>query len=86
RFGFTAELTDAPQAEIDDRIDALLQQAVHDRLESEVPLGAMLSGGLDSSLVVAMATRQLGRPIHTFSVGFEHAAFDESVHARAVAE
>ncbi|MER8225605.1 asparagine synthase (glutamine-hydrolyzing) [Streptomyces sp. NPDC094143] len=86
RFAFTAELTDTPQAELDDRIDALLQQAVQDRLESEVPLGAMLSGGLDSSLVVAMATRQLGRPIHTFSVGFEHAAFDESAHARAVAE
>jgi asparagine synthase (glutamine-hydrolysing) len=86
QFGFTAELADVPQEEIDDRIDALLQQAVHDRLESEVPLGAMLSGGLDSSLVVAMATRQLGRPVHTFSVGFEHAAFDESVHARAVAE
>jgi asparagine synthase (glutamine-hydrolysing) len=86
QFDFTAELTDVPQAEIDDRIDALLQQAVQDRLESEVPLGAMLSGGLDSSLVVALATRQLGRPIHTFSVGFEHAAFDESEYARAVAE
>ncbi|MGK4579116.1 asparagine synthase (glutamine-hydrolyzing) [Kitasatospora sp. HPMI-4] len=86
QFAFTAELADMPEQEIDDRIDALLQQAVHDRLESEVPLGAMLSGGLDSSLVVAIATRQLGRPIHTFSVGFEHAAFDESVHARAVAE
>ncbi|MFF1404439.1 asparagine synthase (glutamine-hydrolyzing) [Streptomyces sp. NPDC058294] len=86
KFAFTAELTDTPEQEIDDRIDALLQQAVHDRLESEVPLGAMLSGGLDSSLVVAMATRQLGRPIHTFSVGFENEAFDESVYARAVAE
>ncbi|MCX5000564.1 asparagine synthase (glutamine-hydrolyzing) [Streptomyces longwoodensis] len=86
RFSFSAELDDTPQAELDDRIDALLQQAVQDRLESDVPLGAMLSGGLDSSLVVAMATRQLGRPIHTFSVGFEHAAFDESAHARTVAE
>lgn len=86
QFDFTADLTDLPQDELDDRVDELLQQAVQDRLESEVPLGAMLSGGLDSSLVVAMATRQLGRPLHTFSVGFEHAAFDESVHARAVAE
>ncbi|MEU0407737.1 asparagine synthase (glutamine-hydrolyzing) [Streptomyces griseorubiginosus] len=86
QFDFTAELTDVPDAEIEDRIDALLHQAVHDRLESEVPLGAMLSGGLDSSLVVALATRQLGRPVHTFSVGFEHAAFDESAYARTVAE
>lgn len=86
RFAFTAELTEPSEAELDEQIDTLLQQAVQDRLESEVPLGAMLSGGLDSSLVVAMATRQLGRPLHTFSVGFEHAAFDESVHARAMAE
>ncbi|MFJ6128136.1 asparagine synthase (glutamine-hydrolyzing) [Streptomyces griseoviridis] len=85
-FGFTGELTDVPQAEIDDTVDALLQEAVRDRLESEVPLGSMLSGGLDSSLVTAIATRQLGRPLHTFSVGFEHAAFDESAHALAMAE
>ncbi|MER7971854.1 asparagine synthase (glutamine-hydrolyzing) [Streptomyces sp. NPDC096080] len=85
-FAFSGELTDVPEAELDDTVDALLQQAVHDRLESEVPLGAMLSGGLDSSLVTAVATRQLGRPLHTFSVGFEHAAFDESAHALAMAE
>ena len=86
QFAFTGELAETPRAELDDRIDGLLQQAVQDRLESDVPLGAMLSGGLDSSLVVAMATKQLGRPIHTFSVGFEHADFDESAYARAVAE
>lgn len=84
KFDFTAE--QSPNEATEDRIDALLQDAVADRLESEVPLGAMLSGGLDSSLVVALATRKLGRRIHTFSVGFEHADFDESVHARIVSE
>ncbi len=85
-FDFSADLTDVCDDEAVEQIDSLLQQAVADRLESEVPLGAMLSGGLDSSLVVAVAARQLGRRIHTFSVGFEHSAFDESTHARAVAE
>ncbi|AZM56025.1 asparagine synthase (glutamine-hydrolyzing) [Streptomyces sp. WAC 01529] len=86
QFDFHDDLADMSGPEAVDRIDALLQEAVADRLESEVPLGAMLSGGLDSSLVVAMASRRLGRRMHTFSVGFEHAAFDESVYARQVAE
>ncbi|QIB42671.1 asparagine synthase (glutamine-hydrolyzing) [Streptomyces aureoverticillatus] len=85
-FGFTADLVDLSGTEAVDRVDRLLQEAVADRMESEVPLGAMLSGGLDSSLVVAMASRRLGRRMHTFSVGFEHAAFDESPYARRVAE
>lgn len=87
RFDFAGKRSEIGFEEAVDRVDLLLQQAVADRLESEVPLGAMLSGGLDSSLVVALASRALGNgPLHTFSVGFEHAAFDESAHARAVAE
>ncbi|OZD01210.1 asparagine synthase (glutamine-hydrolyzing) [Rhodococcus sp. 06-235-1A] len=69
-----------------DDIDDLLVAAVDARLESAVPLGAMLSGGLDSSLVVALASRRLGRGLHTFSVGFDHPAFDESAQARLVAD
>ncbi|MFF8789286.1 asparagine synthase (glutamine-hydrolyzing) [Streptomyces sp. NPDC015125] len=86
QFDFAADLVDVTGDEAVDRLEELLQQSVAERLESEVPLGAMLSGGLDSSLVVAMASRQLGRRMHTFSVGFEHSAFDESAYARQVAE
>ncbi|MBN1557846.1 MAG: asparagine synthase B [Lentisphaerae bacterium] len=54
------------------RIRQTLEKAVVKRLMSDVPLGAFLSGGLDSSLIVALARRNLGRPIHTFSVGLEN--------------
>ncbi|MEE1890347.1 asparagine synthase (glutamine-hydrolyzing) [Pseudomonas carassii] len=67
-----------------DGVEQRLLAAVEDRLEAEVPLGAMLSGGLDSSLVVAMAKRLRPQPLHTFSVGFQQDAFDESPFARRV--
>src|SRR5579859_6797990 len=63
----------------------LLREAVEIRLESEVPLGAFLSGGIDSSAVVALASEALDRPLKTFSIGFKAALFDESQFAREVA-
>jgi asparagine synthase (glutamine-hydrolysing) len=63
-----------------------LDEAVRDRLESEVPLGVLLSGGVDSSAVVAMARRHISGPLRTFSIGFREASHNELPHARAVAE
>ncbi len=68
------------------RIAELLDVSVEKRLMSEVPLGAYLSGGVDSSAVVALMKRHLDQPVQTFCVGFEDSRYDELPHARAVAE
>lgn len=63
-----------------------LQTAVHLQSQADVPLGAFLSGGVDSSTIVALMQQQSMRAVKTFTVGFEEAGFDESPHARAVAK
>ncbi|MBM64379.1 MAG: asparagine synthase (glutamine-hydrolyzing) [Acidobacteria bacterium] len=66
-------------------LDALLARSVERRLVADVPLGALLSGGLDSSAVVALMRRSMSGTIKTFSIGFEEPEYDELPYARAVA-
>lgn len=74
------------EGEAIEELHRLLAAAVSSHLESEVPLGAFLSGGLDSSTVVALMAREAGGRVKTFSIGFEEMGYNEAPHARAVAE
>ncbi|MFL5624907.1 MAG: asparagine synthase (glutamine-hydrolyzing) [Ktedonobacteraceae bacterium] len=69
-----------------ERTRALLKEAVQVRLMSEVPLGAFLSGGVDSSLVVGLMSQMMSQPVKTFSIGFEEDDYSELPYARQIAK
>lgn len=68
-----------------DRLHDLLGAAVRGQMLSDVPLGALLSGGIDSTLVAALMQANSNQPVKTFTIGFEESGYDESAHARAIA-
>jgi len=77
---------DLSEEEAGERTIELLRDAVRVRLMSDVPLGAFLSGGIDSSAIVALMTQLSTQRVKTFSIGFEEQDFSEIVHARQIAE
>ena len=78
--------TKLDEVEAGERTIEILRDAVRVRLMSEVPLGAFLSGGIDSSAVVALMSQEMSQPVKTFSIGFEEQDFSELHHARRIAE
>jgi asparagine synthase (glutamine-hydrolysing) len=79
------ESEERPEKEWSEALRAQLDRAVRLRLESDVPLGAFLSGGIDSSTVVAMMRRASNSPIRTFALGYKEAGFSEFAYAQKVA-
>ncbi|MDA8660017.1 asparagine synthase (glutamine-hydrolyzing) [Luminiphilus sp.] len=74
------------RAEVADELDQLLTEVIGHQMVADVPLGAFLSGGIDSSLITALMQKQLPTPVKTFSIGFDEAEYNEAHHASAVAE
>ena len=82
--GLADPLQGSPE-EVVGELETLLRSAVSQQMVADVPLGAFLSGGIDSSTVVALMQAQSSRPVRTFTIGFNEKGYNEAVHAKAVA-
>ena len=69
-----------------DALETQLTASINEQMLADVPLGAFLSGGVDSSTVVALMQSQSPRPVRTFTIGFDQSGYDEAIHAKAVAD
>lgn len=84
RAGIANPLTGS-EHEIIEQVERDLARAVGEQMVADVPVGAFLSGGIDSSLIVALMQAKSSRPVQSFTIGFQDAAYDEATHAKAVA-
>jgi asparagine synthase (glutamine-hydrolysing) len=80
------EVRAADEAELVEELRARLRDSVRAHLLADVPVGVLLSGGVDSAVLAALAAQETGEPVHTFTIGFEERSFDERADARLVAE
>jgi len=83
--GMVSPFTGSDQEAVD-QLETTLSAAVRRQMVADVPLGAFLSGGVDSSTIVALMQAQSSRPVKTFTIGFHQPEYDEAGHARAVAK
>lgn len=84
-MGKTSPFAGTPEQAVDE-LEKLAKSAVHQQMMADVPFGAFLSGGVDSSAIVALMQAQSSRPVKTFTIGFNEENFNEAKHAKAVAK
>lgn len=84
-LGISSGSADFPDEGAVDELDRLLRTVIRDQIVADVPLGAFLSGGIDSSIVTALMQAESAAPVRTFSIGFDERTYDEAIYAHAVA-